>query len=219
MAGIGDDIAEVLEELGSKIQVYKHASGDETTEYVDTEQRSTRGSPFDSHFTMICSFPYSSAAVPGDLISFYRGTSADFYAYFLLVSLIKETFENEFMVNEGILYRCNAIAEIKRRAEEETRDPTTLELTREWQTQYSGEYVLFTGTIAMGEYSDQDYGAYVLDRNLMYISSDIDVRVEDRCMMKDIGSDASGEAFKVELVEKHRLPGMKICRVSEDTRE
>jgi hypothetical protein len=218
MAGLGVDIAEVFTELGSTVEVYKHATGETYTEYIDSEQDTTRSSPFDSHFMKICSFPYNTNAAPGDRISF---TDYDPVDRFLLVSQAPEVFEKEIISKEGILYKCNAIVEFKRKVE--VRNPVTYALSHEWQTQYSGEYVLFTGQLSDMRMSDERYGTTIIDKNLMYVSADIEIETADRCVVSTSfnvvsGEIISGEMYSIDYFEEHRLPGIKICRVSEDTR-
>ena len=220
--GLGEDISEVLEELGSTIEVYKHDTEETYTEYVDSEQEVLRHYVFDTHFITLCTLAYNTNAKAGDRISFTDYTPP---GRFLLGALTEELFEKERIARQGIIFRCNVSAEVKRR----NTNRVDYNAVVSWPTQNSGEYALFTGHEKYIKRSDKEYGTDVLDSNLLFISDDVNVQIKDRIVIRPVrgipNEDLesiyaySGENYEVDFIESHKYPGMKICRVSEDTRE
>lgn len=210
--GLGDDIASVFEEVGSKVEVYKHGTGDTYTEYIDSEKNITERSPYLSQAYLQGVFAYNSNADSGDLISFVD--DPDNIDYFLLIASVKERFAGELITKDGVLLRCNTEVQIKRKTE--SRD--NYDLSVDWPIIHSGEYAHFTGDLQSMELNEQDFGWTIIDRNLLYLSGDLDVKNEDRCIIVSGMGAEHDKAYEIELVEDHHLPNIKICRLAEDTR-
>lgn len=209
MASLGSDLADVINELGDKITVHKHPtiSGETYEEYVDSDFSMDERTPFKSAFMIRGTFPYDTNAVPGDRVDFEDATNKEH----LLVVLKDQLFERECITKEGVLYRCNTKVHFKRRDSEPTRNDN-YELVRGWSTVFSGEYGLFTGDINDQKISEEDYARFNIANWMLFVSDDLDGREEDRCI---IGI----QNYKVQKVNSHRLPGVKICELVEDTRE
>ncbi len=206
---IGEDILEVLEELGSSINIYKYSTGESVEEYVDTTVDINHVYPWTSHYVMKADFGYNTVAEPGDLITF--GVAA----YYLLVALVKERFENACISKEGVIYLCNTFVQVQRRSE--SRD-SNYDLTVTWPIVYSGEYGLFTGDVEPREYKEERYGTFIIQKDRLYISDSLDIQSGDRIWLKPT-MDVSGEAREVKNIERQMYPGIKICLLGEDTRE
>lgn len=210
--GLGDDIAEVFGEVGSKISVYKYETGETHEEYIDTETNITERSPYLSQTYLRGVFAYNTKSDPGDLISFTD--DPDNIDYFLLAASVKERFAGELITKDGILLRCNTEVRIKRRVE----NRENYNLSIDWPIIHSGEYAHFTGDLQSMEMTNQDFGWVIIDRNLLYLSGHLDVQNEDRCVIIGGMGAMSGEVYEVELVEDHKLQNIKICRLAEETR-
>lgn len=211
--GLGDDIAEVFGEVGSKIEVFKYETKSTHEEHIDTETKVAARSPYLSQAYLQGVFAYNTNADSGDLVTFID--DPDDMDYFLLVASIKERFAGELITKTGVLLRCNAEVQIKRR----TENRTNYNLTVDWPIIHSGEYAHFTGDLSSMEMDDQDFGWAIIDRNLLYLSGHLNVRNEDRCVIMGGTSAVSGEVYEIELVEDHKLRNIKICRLAEETRE
>lgn len=205
--GIGPDIAQVLNELGSEVRIIKHDGSDPVIEYIDYEVSTQASSPFLTQFMLDCTLIYNTQARPGDIVQM-----VDDGEYFILAAANKTRFEQSVVTMEGILYRCNLLGSIKERVE--TRDPNTLELSVSWQDVISDEPVLLTGMIDNYEITKEDYGMFTEENLNLHISGSVNVKRGMRFQVKD-----SDEVYQIHAVEKRRLNNVSICRVSTDTRE
>lgn len=214
MSAIGDDIAEVLAELGSAITIYKYVTGQTFQEYVDPNYEVNHVYPWTSHYMIKGDFGYNTRAEPGDLLTFIDDPNG--ITRYLLVALAKERFEREIIAKEGVLYMCNKIVQI---LELGATTDDNYEQVSTWNNKYSGEYAFVTGDIDSNKERKEQFGEFAIDSNHIYFSTHLDVQQDDRCIVKDSITDVSGEIFRVTVVEKHRLPGVNICKIVQDDRE
>jgi len=205
MPGIGDDIKQVLWELGKHVEIYKHNAYNPSDEYVDTEQNINERSVFESANMMPVTAVYDSKMNAGDRLDFVSLGSS-----FLIASLDDQLFQSEVYAKEGVIYKCNAQVDCSRKSGE-TRDDN-YNLVPNWNPIFSGEMGLFTGRISDHDVADERYGRFYTSSKLLYLSKDLDVQQEDRCHV-------NGEKYNVQTVESDRIPGLHICGVSEDNRE
>ena len=207
MAGIGDDIKDVLQELGKEVDVYRHTTKEiVVTEHVDTEGNVRETTPFESTHMNVFMAAYDTSIQLGDRLDFT--TTSESY---LVGTWVPQSFENEIYANEGVLYRCNSEVDVYRRSGE-TRDPQTYDLVPNWEPVFSGELGLFSGRLSDHDIADERYGRFYQSSRMLFISKDLDLQREDRCVI-------DGERYNVETMETHRLPGLKICGLAEDNRE
>lgn len=211
---VGDDIKEVFNELGPAVSVYKHATDTFHSEHIDYSFEVNRIYPHTSHYIIKALFVYDTVAAPGDIVSFVD--DSDITDSFLLVSMMKERFEGSVISKEGVLFLCNSYIDVSRRTE--TRDDD-YNLHTSWPVHVSGELAFFTGQLDDNQTYNKEYADFSIDSNLLYISGHIDIKKDDRCIVKQSAEDVSGELFQVTIVETNRLPNIKICKVVEDTRE
>lgn len=218
---IGDDIAEVFNELGSKVEIRKAFTGETSEEYIDINYEVNHVYPWTSHYMMKCDLNYQTAAEPGDYITFKD--DPDNETTHLLVALAKERFEQAVISKEGVLYMCNAFVEVQRAVESDNDDYDT-EVA--WNTIHSGEFAFVTGILDDQYVKQKAFGQISIDSNQLYMSRAIDLQVDDRCIVNLIGITemsgevyVSGESFKVDAIEFNHLPNVAVCKVSEDQRE
>jgi len=204
MTGIGPDIAEVINELATLVNVIKHDGSDTVQEHLDYEVKIQANSPFLTQYMLDCTLPYNTTAVPGDIIQF-----VDDSTYHLLVVLNPTRFENSIVTKEGILYKCNYSGDLKRKST--SRDSDYVE-TVTWPILESSEPVLLTGMVDYTEMKSEEYGKYSVDQFNLHISGDCNPRVGDRFT---IGSNN----WEIKGIAPDRLNNVSICRVSQDTRE
>jgi len=207
MAGIGDDIKDVLQELGKEVNVYRHTTGEFlTVESIDTEGGVKDTTPFEStHMTSFMA-TYETSIEVGDRLDFTATSESH-----LVGVMVSDLFENAVYAKEGVLYKCNTEVDAYRRSGE-TRDPQSYELVPNWEPVFSGELGLFSGRLSDHDIADERYGRFYQSSRKLFISNDLDLQIEDRCVIDD-------ERYSVETMETHRLPGLKICGLAEDNRE
>ncbi len=203
---LGNDIALVLEELTEPIDIYNYEHDILTHGYMDIEHEARTRTPFESTFMIKAVFPFNTTAIIGDLISLT--TTTDKY---IISSFIDEIFEQGVISKEGFLYRCNVVADINRKGEEQTRDEN-YELVPSWDSIYTDIDLLFTGQLSDQGIDEEIYARVYSSTRKAFISNQLDIRVNDQLVIGD-------KKYQIDLMEMHRLPGVKICRLTEDQRE
>ncbi len=203
---LGEDIAGVIRENGIEIEVYHHDNNNTvSSEYLDYDRDVSSRVPFDSVNMMECTLPFNTSAKVGDRIDYVNTNEK-----YLLATTANEIFENEVISVQGVLYKCNSQIEVHRMSGEARNDD--YKLIPNWNPIFSGEYVLFTGTLSEQDITDEKYARIYSTTRNMFASADLDLQQSDRCFV-------NGEAYSLDLIERDRLPGLQICRLSEDNRE
>ena len=213
--GIGPDIADVLDELGTLVTIIKHDGSGNTQEYIDYEVKIEANSPFLTQYMVDCTLRYNTVAVPGDIIRF-----DDDDTYYILTAGNKTRFEQSVVTVEGILYRCNMIVDVKRLGTA-SRD-SDYNLVQNWIDVVIDEPVLLTGSIEYYPMDDRDYAKISTTEDNLHISGNIGLRVGDRIERQDGIDSSSGvtpQRWEVKGIAKYRLNNVSIVRVAEDTRE
>ena len=205
MPGIGDDIKQVLWDLGKHVDIYKHNTSNPSGEYVDTEQNISETQVFESFHMLPVTAAYDSNMAAGDRLDFFNLNES-----FLIADISDQLFQSETYAKEGVLYKCNAKVDCSRKSGE-TRN-SDYDLVPNWEPVFSGELGLFTGRLSDHNVVEERYGRFSTSSKILYLSKDLDVEQEDRCWV-------NGEKFQIQRVESDRIPGLYICGVSEDTRE
>lgn len=203
--GIGPDIYDVLVELGTPVEIIKHDSSNPVTEYIDYEYSSQASSPFITQYVLFATFSYNTAMAPGDLIKFL-----DNGQYLLVTGKSTSRFEQEVVVYESLLYKCNITIDVQKRTKIRNSD---YELVPSWTNVVTNEPVLLTGMVEDHRaQKEESYDIMVSSMNL-HISGDVEIGKGYRIVTD------SGEKYEVNAFELRRFDNMSICRVSEDIRE
>lgn len=104
MTGIGSDIAAVLGEVGTIVQIER--PGETTfTEKVDVSTPSRVSHPFIREFLAEASLPNSTKMLAGDILHILISNRM-----YMIMSLVPEYFENEIIEYGAYLYKCNKTA-------------------------------------------------------------------------------------------------------------
>jgi len=205
---IGADLAEVYEEVGTSIKIYKPDGTVITGEYLDFDINRQVTKPFIREFFVEASFSYITAGVGGDVVEFLTDGRK-----FLIMNLTAEFFENEIITYNSVLYKCNEAATIKRPTKAGWNANYKKEIT--WPDVIVNVPILLTerffGT-GLGAVGPQDFMEYDILDNQMYISAYYGVEPLDRIWL------SGTEFFQVDFVEKRKFDGVWSCVLSEDTR-
>lgn len=205
MTGIGPDIAEVINELGTQVNVIKHDGTATVQEYIDYEVSIQANSPFLTQFMLDCTLPYNTTAVPGDILQIIDDST-----YYILVVSNPTRFDGGVVVREGVLYKCNMIGAFSRVTEERDSDYV---LVSDWADYQTSEPVLLTGSLETYNIEGKDYAQFSVSEDNLHVSGDVGVQVGDRFTNSD------GDKYEITGVAKYRLNNVWICRVVPDTRE
>ncbi len=205
---IGPDLAEVYEEVGTSIKIYKPDGTIITGEYLDFDINRQVTKPFIREFFIEAAFSYATQAEGGVVIEFLTDGRK-----FLVMNLTAEFFENEIITYTSVLYKCNEVATIKRPTKAGWDVDYKKEIT--WPNIIADVPILLTerffGT-GLGAVEPKDFMEYDILDNQMYISGYYGVRPLDRVWLSDT------EFFQVDFVEKRKFEGVWSCVLSEDTR-
>lgn len=208
MAGIGDDIKEVLDELGTTATITKSDTST-VTEKIDPEAYPTHSSEFIRQFFISATFNYETVAVIGDDISFRS-------KHHILVNIDESTFEDLPVDKIGSMYLCNTNGAFKR--ETTTVNPTTFAEEKTWAVASGNPASLYAlqyeNKFGFEQMFAEDMQSFFTEKHILVIPNGLDVKVGDR-WYPNYQDDTV--YFRISAIESRRL-GTPICTLDEDTR-
>jgi len=204
---LGPEIKDVLEQIGTSYMILRPNSGELGTEYLDYEMNRQVTKPFIREYFLEFSVPYDSVVIGGDIIRF-----SDLRCY-LVMNKTPENFEDECLGYEGVLYKCNVSGELLRPSGEVWGSPSYRRPTV-WTSAKLPAYGLITekmfGTDLI---QDEELGQIGIEAHVLYLPTSYGAQPLDRYWA------ASGEYYKIEVVESRKFDGVDVCHLSEDSRE
>ena len=207
----GLDIKHVLQEVGTAVHIKGRTSGETDIDggYLDYEMNRQVTKPFVREFFLEASLPYDTVILAGDVVEFQDGTSRRF----MVMNKTPENFENEGVIYEIVLHRCNVSGELFRPSGE-VPNATTYQRQTVWQLVRGECYGLLTDRLFGTDLiQDEELGQIGIESQVLYLPHSVGARVLDRYRP------VSGEYYKIETVSIRRYDNIDICYVSEDTRE
>lgn len=202
MAGIGSDIADVMNELGVEATILRTGSVEKIT--YDTH---TSTVPFIREHFLNASLPYNTAMVPGELFSIMG------QVYFL-GSKVPDFFEGEVVEYNCSMYKCNLPATASLVYETEVKDSETFKITKGWATRKSPIYgLIFKDARKAINDSEVSFGKQPTYRLECIVPDSYGVEIADRLIVSPT------EYYRVEDIEKHEYPGMWILELVDDGRK
>ena len=197
MAGISDDLSQVLEEVGSEITVI-NATDPSLTEYADIVKSDKEG-------FFVGTFISETTVFSGGIVNIT--TTSEKY---LVLSTLKPQFENSPVLTDGVLVRCTNTCEIGKSVE--VKNPVTRQKEITWtygDTCYCYISQTTTGNTINSEFQEMS----INEKNKkMYASNTYDVKRGDRVRFP------SGTTLEVGDIDELRYPGVLICELFEDER-
>lgn len=204
--GIGVDIAEVINELGTSI-TFPERDPAIPNEKIDYESNSQMTKPFTAEHFLNSTFVYNSAVEPGDLVKILATQIP-----YRVMNVFNEVFEDAITHKQCILYKCNEVVSIF--SQEEVRNPVDYSIDAQW-VRHTHDLVTL---IADKLYSSRldDYTVRFIEIEIkgrvMYVPNHVRVLPKDRVLSKD------GTKYAVTITEDHTFPGMNLVYLEEDTR-
>ncbi len=205
---IGFDIADVFTEIGTQFNI-KQASGetDVAGGYLDFEMNRQVTKPFIREVFLECFFAYDTLVNAGDVIEFQDGTDRRF----MVMNKTQENFENESILYEGVLYKCNVSGELLR-ASGEVFDSNYVQTTN-WDPIRTEAYACLSDRLfGTSLEQDEDIGQFNIESQLLYLPHSYGIQPLDRY------SPRSGEYYKIETIATRRFDNVDVCYLVEDTR-
>jgi len=200
MAGIGDDIKEVFQELGSPVAVNKYKNSDPVVEFIDSEFFES-SDPYTRQTVMEVSLAFDSVIQSGDVI-----TLTDNNTHLLVVSLNLQRFDQNVVTKEAMTYRCNVLGTI---SEFQRSRDDNYKLTEDWVPISDEVPCLVTGDISQYSVNMEEYGNFVGQELSLHITGDISVEKGNHFTTSD------GIVFNITAIAPHRLNNVNICKIEE----
>lgn len=207
MPSIAPDIAEVLAELGTLVQVYPPGNdfSTYTEEYLDPEGYVDHSTIFTRMFTKKATINAETAAVIGSIIKIRE-------SYWLVTNKVGSDFENSVIENELYLYLCTNIVDVfdysdvpQYDADSQLIDPFTIKAE-------SVRGCLVEKSIDVSVVVNEDISIQRDYQFRMYVANSIAISESDRLTAVD------GTNYKVVSVLNNLFPGLKAINLAIDER-
>jgi hypothetical protein len=203
---IGPDIKDVLDELGTTFIIHYVDGSTAPGGKLDYDTYPEHSSEFIRQFFYTVTLPFTTIIAKGDII-FFNGT------FFLVTNLTPSLFEDGVVDYTAVLFRCNISGGILQRfsdspgfSSDYTREPN-------WTNIYTDIYALHTeARFGPGLEDFQDVLEVPIEKDLLYISGNYDIKVGDRWRL------SSTQYYKIEQISTRRLDNVNIIQLSSDTR-
>lgn len=204
--GIGDDIKDVLQELGTPISILKLDGSIISGEYIDYEHYYEKVTEFRRQFCYSGDFQFDSAVKQGDVISFDDKS-------FLMMNVKRDLFEGEAVITSNYFIECNVTDGVFKR-NMETRDPVTRRLSSGWTNLHEN------CNAVMVEKEVRIHPEQVMNFSLhhftLYTMAYPDIVVGDR-WFPDAAN--TSEYYKVMSISKFKFAGLLTIDLQEDARD
>jgi hypothetical protein len=204
---IGLDIKKAFESVGTAYTIQHEGSSDQSGEFCVYELSQTLQRPFDREFVYSASLSYDSLAVEGDVLKFDDGR------HFLLTNKSPEQFNNESIIYETKLLKCNIVSGEVLRPSGELWDSQNYHKIPVWSLAKGTVSAILVEVYGGSLDERTDFGEVTLNKLELYVSDQIGLQVMDRFQP------VSGEYYKVDFLKNRIYPGITLAEVSEDTRE
>lgn len=203
--GVGDKIKVAHEKVGLTFTVLRD-SGNISGEYAIIEENRLVTKPFIREYFQEAQFDYDSQVIAGDII-----VTSDL-RHMMVMNFTPTIFQNEIVVNEAVLYKCNVSGELYRFSGEQVWDDDYNLQASEVLVKEDCFGLLTEALYGNDLEENEEIGNLGLRSNELYIPSSYGVRAHDRYKVSD------GEYYRVETVAKRRYDNVDVATVGEDTR-
>lgn len=204
MAGIGDDIKAVIEELGTLVCIYRTPSN--IYEKITYDIVESGSSEFSREFLINGSFSNVTNIVIGDVLNF-NGTD------YLVISKVPDMFEGEVVEYVSMLYKCNIPDSSALLSYVQSTNQTTFVVTQGWSVKNSSlRGLLYSDSRGKIKNTDVSSGkeiTYVLQG---FIPSHYNAIIGDRVYI------SSSEYYRIQDIDFHKIPGVSVLELVEDDR-
>ena len=205
MAGIGEDIKDVLQELATPFTIIKLDGSEINGEYLDYEMYYEQSTEFIRQFAYSGDFQYDSEVEGGDLIQFDNKT-------FLMMNVKKTLFENEAVDYSNFFILCNSLGRICKSVD--TRDPVTKKKVTVWETVFDNVNACMVSTAPN---TDELGAVSTINDKFTLFTQGFSGVVSGFRYYPDI-TDLT-EYYNILSTDKYRFAGMLTMKLIEDSRE
>ncbi len=203
--GIGPDIKDVLQELGTPFTIVKLDGSEITGEYLDYEMYYEQSTEFIRQFAYSGDFQYDSKVRGGDLIQFDNKN-------FLMMNVKKTLFENEPVDYSNFFILCNSVGRVSKAVK--TRDPVTRKNVIIWETVFDSVNGCMVSTAAN---TDALGSVNIINEKFTLFTQGFSGIISGYRYYPDIAD--LTEYYHILSIDKYRFAGMLTMKLIEDSRE
>jgi hypothetical protein len=207
MTTTGQDIADVLAEVGTRARVLNSAGEVLSEEYLQYSVNIRTSNPFHREFFLETMLPHNTNARPGAIVEFVSSGRKN-----IVMSSTPKTFEDEVVLYNSVIYKCNVSGELLRMQKVEGENP--YHTVPGWQPVQSPCF----GALIESNYDnallvDEEIGHVTTEELFLYVPSSVIIQPEDRYVP------VSGETpYRVGIVKRFAYEGTDVAVLKEDTR-
>lgn len=211
MAGIGEDIKEVLNELGTSA-IIRRLGGSVFEEKADIESFPEHSSEFIRQFFCVLTLSFDTAAVNGDTLEIKS-------QHYIATNILPSYFEDAVVDHTSALYKCNVNGVLKRPVLEPASQANNYVPTNVFNIIYPNpdniNALEYENKYNAGPLFAEDAQSLLRERHVLVLPAGLEIEVGDRWY-----PDYEDETvyYRVEQVDIHRLSNCPICSLAEDTR-
>jgi hypothetical protein len=206
MGDIGEDIKEVLSEVGTPITIYKLSGATVTGEYIDAENYYKHSTDFIRQNVWTCDTQYDSQIEDGDILDM-AGT------YVLVMNYKPTKFEQDVVIGNAFLVETNCVGKFARKSV--SRDAITMEETVTWTDTNTGVRAVQTEHIRNPSFELSGDVEQSAIRELLYIQKLDDIRIGDRWYPDE---EVLTEYYRVINISSRIYAGLYRLNLEADTR-
>lgn len=206
---IGEDIKDVLEELGTSISIYKYPGPTIIQEVTDHEFYTTHSSEFLRQFFSGVTLCYDTQMESGDLAEVGG-------QFFLCTTIAPNNFENAPVDYTAVFYRCNVLGKLAR-YEQNAGFDAQYQKIRGWVDVYTDVHALeYENNFDQKHIIEEEIVAITQKGHMLFLPSFVTVKEGDRWYpdLSDLTT-----YFRVSSIDTLRLDNVTIATLNDDLRE
>lgn len=210
MAGIGIDIKDVLDELGTSLTIYKWPGPTTISEKIDHEFYPAHSSEFLREFFSTITLSYNTAVVPGDVIEAMG-------IFFICTANFPSYFEDSIVDWTATFYRCNCFGELQRYNQDGGWDADYKKIRNWLPVESESIHALqYENKFDQKQFIEEDIIALAVEGNLLFLPSYVSPKKGDRWVTNT--SDSS-IYYRIASIDTLRMDNISICSLKDDERE
>jgi hypothetical protein len=204
MAGIGSDIAEVIEELGSTCVILRSPTNISEKMMIEAREMVRDPAFQENHYD--ASLKYDTSVVNGDIVQ----SGGDSY---LVMNKATSDFEDSIVEFNSIFLKCNLPVGTLLLTQTKSVNSTTFAVTNNWVIKKSSVYglIMFDKRGAVVD-TEEFTGKEPTFKQKCYVPASYGAVVSDRLRLSD------DYFYRIENIEPHQYPEVHVLYLVEDTR-
>lgn len=207
MTTLDQDIAEVIDEVGTQVRIMDFNGTVRAQESIRYDVNLRTSNPFHREFFLESIFSAGTAGRAGDIVEFVTTGQRN-----IIMSFTPRMFENEVVLYNSMIYKCNVSGELLRMGTQEGENQ--YHSVPDWQPVANPCH----GAMAEARYdneliTDEEIGHIENVQMVLYVPASVQIMPDDRYIP------VSGERpLRVGIVKRFAYEGTDVATLHEDTR-